>query len=101
MRSPWVQTEIRKARKREIEEKRRVLFPVTIAPFTDLRAWESFYADEGIDLAEEIREYYIPDFSDWKNHDSYAKAFQNLLRDLKAESAKVGPKSDPVPDTRY
>jgi len=86
--SPWVKTEIRKARKREIDEKRRVLFPVSIVPFTDIRTWESFYADEGIDLAEEIREYYIPDFSDWKNHDSYARASQNLLRDLKAEPPK-------------
>lgn len=85
MKSPWVKTEIRKARKREIEEKRRVLFPVSIVSFTDIRMWESFYADEGIDLAEEIREYYIPDFSDWKNHDSYAKGFQQLLGGLKAE----------------
>jgi len=89
MKSPWVKTEIRKARKREIEEKRRVLFPVSIVPFTDVRTWESFYADEGIDLAEEIREYYIPDFNDWKNHDSYAKAFQQLLDGLKAEGSKA------------
>ena len=46
MNSPWVKTEIRNARKREIEEKRRVLFPVSIAPFNDIRTWKSFYADE-------------------------------------------------------
>jgi hypothetical protein len=51
--------------------------------------WESFYADEGIDLAEEIREYYIPDFSDWKNHDSYTKGFEKLLGGLKAEAPKA------------
>ncbi len=89
MKSPWVKTEIRKARKREIEEKSRVLFPVSIVPFTDIRTWKSFYADEGIDLAEEIREYYIPDFSDWKNHDSYAQAFQKLLGGLKDEGPKT------------
>ncbi|MGD1216302.1 MAG: toll/interleukin-1 receptor domain-containing protein [Terriglobales bacterium] len=89
MKSPWVKTEIRKARKREIEEKRRVLFPVSIVSFTDIRMWESFYADEGIDLAEEIREYYIPDFSDWKNHDSYAQGFNKLLAGLKAEGSKT------------
>ncbi|MGD0790318.1 MAG: toll/interleukin-1 receptor domain-containing protein [Terriglobales bacterium] len=89
MKSPWVKTEIRKACKREIEEKRRVLFPVSIVPFTDIRTWESFYADEGIDLAEEIREYYIPDFSNWKNHDSYAKALKKLLSGLKAEASKA------------
>jgi hypothetical protein len=32
----------------------------------------------------EIREYFIPDFSNWKNHDSYQEAFQRLLSDLKA-----------------
>ena len=89
MKSPWVKTEIRKARKRETEEKRRVLFPVSIVPFTDIRAWESFYADEGIDLAEEIRQYYIPDFSDWKNHDSYTQGLNKLLGGLKAEGSKV------------
>jgi len=89
MKSPWVKTEIRKARKREIEEKRRVLFPVSIVPFTDIRTWDSFYADEGIDLAEEIREYYIPDFSDWKNHDSYAEGLKKLLGGLKAEGSKA------------
>jgi hypothetical protein len=88
MKCPWVKTEIRKARKREIEEKRRALFPVSIVPFTDIRTWESFYADEGIDLAEEIREYYIPDFSNWKNHGSYAKGLEKLLGGLKAEDPR-------------
>jgi hypothetical protein len=41
----------------EIEEKRRLLFPVSIVPFIDIRMWESFYTGEEIDLAEEIREY--------------------------------------------
>jgi len=89
MNSQWVKTEIRRARKREIEEKRRVLFPVSIVPFTDIRTWESFYADEGIDLAEEVREYYIPDFSDWMNdHNCYLKSLQKLLDGLKAEGSK-------------
>ena len=30
-----------------------------------------FDADPGIDSAREIREYFIPDFSNWKDHDSY------------------------------
>jgi hypothetical protein len=87
MNSEWVKTEIRKARKRERTEKKRVLFPVRLVSFETIRDWELFDADEGKDLAAEIREYYIPDFSDWKNHDSYAKGFQNLLRDLKTEGS--------------
>jgi hypothetical protein len=43
-------------------------------------------ADRGIDSAREIREYFIPDFSHCKDHDSYAKAFDRLLRDLKADA---------------
>jgi hypothetical protein len=87
MNSEWVKTEIRKARKRERTEKKRVLFPVRLVSFETIRDWELFDADEGKDLAVELREYYIPDFSDWKNHDSYAKGFQNLLRDLKTEGS--------------
>ena len=88
MDSEWVRTEIRKARKRERTEKKRVLFPVRMVPFDAIRDWELFDADEGKDLAVEIREYYIPDFSNWKSHDSYAKEFNNLLRDLKSEAPK-------------
>ncbi|MFZ0706805.1 MAG: hypothetical protein WAM71_14460, partial [Candidatus Korobacteraceae bacterium] len=36
--------------------------------------------------AREIREYFIPDFSNWKDHDSYQKAFSKLVADLKAQS---------------
>jgi uncharacterized protein YjbI with pentapeptide repeats len=89
MNSEWVKTEIRKARKRERTEQKRVLFPVRLVSFEAIRDWELFDADEGKDLAVEIREYYIPDFSDWKNHDPYAEGLKNLLRDLKAESSKA------------
>ena len=27
-------------------------------------------------MATEIREYYIPDFSEWKNHDLYVREFE-------------------------
>ena len=81
-------TEIAKARSREIREKRRMLFPLRLVEFETLRNWECFDADTGKDSAREIREYFISDFSNWKNHDSYQAAFQRLLRDLKAEGAK-------------
>ncbi|MGB2606434.1 MAG: toll/interleukin-1 receptor domain-containing protein [Candidatus Sulfotelmatobacter sp.] len=89
MNSEWVKTEIRKARKRERTEKKRVLFPVRLASFEAIRHWELFDADEGKDLAVEIREYYIPDFSDWESHDPYVEGLKNLLRDLKAEQPKA------------
>ena len=89
MNSEWVKTEISKARKREIKEKKRVLFPVRLVSFEVIQEWELFDADEGKDLAKEIREYYIPDFSEWKNHDLYQKEFEKLLRGLKTKDSKA------------
>ncbi len=88
MNSEWVKTEIAKARKRETRDHRRVLFPIRLVPFETLRDWECFDADTGKDSAREIREYFIPDFSDWKNHDSYQEALQRLISDLKAQDSK-------------
>jgi len=84
MGSEWVKTEIAKARKREMQEKKQVLFPVRLVSFEKIREWECFDADTGKDSAREIREYFIPDFSDWKNHDCYNAALGRLLKDLKA-----------------
>ena len=80
-----MKTEIAKARKREMQENRRMLFPVRLVEFEALRQWDCFDADTGKDSAREIREYYVPDFSNWKDHDSYQKAFDDLLRDLKTD----------------
>jgi hypothetical protein len=88
MNSEWVNTEIAKARKREVKEGKRVLFPVRLVEFDVLRNWECFDADTGKDSAREIREYFIPDFSNWKDHDSYQTAFQRLVSDLKAKADK-------------
>jgi TIR domain len=94
MESEWVRTEIAKARKREVREKRRMLFPVRLVDFEALQDWECFDGDTGKDSAREIRGYFIPDFSKWKDHDSYQEQFDLLLRDLKAETghgaAKIG-----------
>ncbi|HSE15866.1 MAG TPA: toll/interleukin-1 receptor domain-containing protein [Pyrinomonadaceae bacterium] len=84
MNSEWVKTEIAKARERETKENRRMLFPVRLRiTFKEMQAWECFDADTGKDSAREIREYYLPDFSNWRNLDSYQEEFGKLLRDLK------------------
>jgi hypothetical protein len=90
MASVWVKTEIAKARKREEREGRRVLFPIGLVDYQALRDWESFDADIGSDSAKEIREYFIRDFSRWKEHDQYQQAFDRLLRDLKTEQGETG-----------
>jgi hypothetical protein len=83
--SPWVLTEIRRARQAEGRDGQRKLFPIRLVEWDVLKAWECFDADEGKDLAVEVREYFVPDFSNWKDHDAYQRAFDRLLRDLKAE----------------
>ena len=40
-----------------------------------LRAWECLASDTGEDLAEAVRKYHLPDFSNWKNHDAFEIAF--------------------------
>jgi uncharacterized protein YjbI with pentapeptide repeats len=84
MNSAWVETEIGNAREREAREKKQMLFPITLVPYEEVKKWKLFDADRGTDSAKEIREYFIPDFSNWKDHDSYQTAFQRLLKDLKA-----------------
>ena len=53
-----------------------------------IRSWKAFDADTGKDMAREIREYLVGDVSNWKDHDSFEKGFERLLRDLRAEGAK-------------
>jgi TIR domain len=90
MNSEWVRTEIRKARKAEVKEQRRKLFPIRLVDFETIRDWECFDADSGKDLGVEIREYFIPDFSNWKDRDAFEAAFARLLKDLKAEESTGG-----------
>jgi uncharacterized protein YjbI with pentapeptide repeats len=86
MESEWVKTEISKARKREIKEGKHILFPIRLCSFEALRDWECFDSDAGKDSAREIREYFIPDFSNWKDHDAYRLAFDRLLKDLQGKT---------------
>ena len=86
MQSEWVMTELRKARKAERHTGKRKLFPVRLADFAMLRDWECFDADSGKDLATELRETFIPDFSHWKEHDQFDAAFARLLKDLRAQA---------------
>ena len=78
VRSAWVETEVEQAFERERRENRTVLFPIRIddaAMETDA-AW----------AADIRRTRHIGDFRNWKDHDSYQKAFDRLLRDLKSDA---------------
>jgi hypothetical protein len=83
LRSDWVMTEIRRAKRTEVAEGRRKLFPIRVVGMEAIKEWECFDSDSGKDLAVEVRDYFIPDFSKWKEHDAFEAAFGRLLSDLK------------------
>lgn len=83
IKSDWVQTELRRALKREKDEKRRVLFPIRLCSYEAFKEWELIDGDSGRDLAVEVREYFIPDFSNWKDDQAFATGFERLIKDLR------------------
>jgi hypothetical protein len=91
--SIWVQSEIRRALKREKAEGRRILFPISLIPIEELKRWECFDADSGKDLAVELREYYIPSIKDWNDPAQFERFFAEILRGLKAEDSSPPSKS--------
>ena len=90
--SEWVKTEIAKARKQEVQEKWRELFPVRVVDFGACAAGSASMPIPGKDSAREIREYFIPDFSKWRDDGSYQEAFDRLLNDLRQVP---GPRTSP------
>jgi hypothetical protein len=92
--SKWVMDELRKARRTELADNRRKLFPIRLMEAEGLRDWECLDPATGQDIAAEVREYHIPDFTTWKDHDAFERAFARLLRDLKAVDA---PPAQPLP----
>ena len=50
--------------------------------------WTCIDSTTGEDLAEEVRGYYIPDFSNWKSHDEMERAFARLPADLQGERVR-------------
>src|SRR5262245_50190352 len=93
MSSGWVKTEIKKALDKEVHSKRNVLYPLALAPFDEIRAWQLFDADRGVDIASAVREYLILDFSTWEtDHGKYLASFEKLVASL--ESAHTVPKRE-------
>lgn len=78
--SEWVEKEVETAFEKEREQRKTVLFPVRL---------DDAVMDEKTGWAADIRKSrHIGDFREWKNHDSYRKAFERLMRDLKAEAGR-------------
>ena len=75
--SRWVEQEVETALAREREQGTTILFPVRIdnTVMTLKTGWPAHICNTR----------HIGDFRRWKTHDVYQKAFDRLLRDLKAE----------------
>jgi len=75
--SQWVEKEVETALEREREQNKTMLFPVRLDDaVNELKVgWP----------ADVRRTRHVGDFTHWKDHDSYQKAFDRLLRDLKAD----------------
>lgn len=86
LKSDWVKHELRKAVKREDKEQKQILFPISLISFDSLKNWEFFDNSTGIDIAERVREYFIPVFDNWQNEESYQKVFNRFLGNLKSDN---------------
>ncbi|MGA9347983.1 MAG: toll/interleukin-1 receptor domain-containing protein [Anaerolineae bacterium] len=75
--SDWVEKEVETAFEEERKWKKTILLPIRLdsAVMDTDQAW----------AADIRRTRHIGDFSRWQDHDAYQKAFERLLRDLKAE----------------
>ncbi|NEN24198.1 toll/interleukin-1 receptor domain-containing protein [Cryomorpha ignava] len=80
--SEWVKSELREALAIEKEIGVQKLFPIRIVDFEKLKEWKCFDSDLGKDLGVELREYHIPDFTNWQNKNVLEKAIEKLISDL-------------------
>jgi hypothetical protein len=94
MNSEWVGTELYKARQREQTEGVQMLFPIRLVPFERIKAWTTFDADSGRDLAREVREYFVPDFSAWRDEAAFRSGVDRLIEALMVEAPSANLQSD-------
>jgi TIR domain-containing protein/pentapeptide repeat protein len=79
--SSWVEREVQAAFEKEHRQKLTVLFPIRLddAVMDCSRAW-------AVDIR---RTRHIGDFRQWKDHDSFQKSLDRLLRDLRSHERKL------------
>lgn len=64
-----------------------MLFSIRLISIEAIRAWDCLDADSGDDRAQKMRDYYVGDFSDWKDRDAFEAAFARLMEGPKAEGS--------------
>ncbi|WP_395739924.1 TIR domain-containing protein [Prosthecobacter sp.] len=96
LQSEWVMAEIRKARKAERKTGQRKLFPIRLVDHATLQEWECFDADSKEDIAREVRQNFIPDFTSWKDDDAFEAAFARLLKSIRVTDVNATQQARPL-----
>jgi hypothetical protein len=76
--SEWVEREVMAALEKERQQRKTVLFPITLDD-----AFKQTTAPWAADIR---RSSHTGNFTQWKQHDDYQKAFDRLLQDLQADT---------------
>ncbi len=84
MNSRWVRHELGIAWKWHKRSKRVQIAPIALCPISDITRWQCFHADDGIDLAQWIRQRHVGDFSHWKTKSRFEDAAAELAAAIKA-----------------
>jgi|SRR5215468_878669 len=82
VKSRWVEDEVESALERERRDDRLVLFPI--------RLDDAVMRTDAARASSIRRTRHIGDFTLWKDHDAYQKAFDRLLRDLRTDAKSEG-----------
>jgi len=80
--SPWVIAELRRAMRRQKDEKRNILFPVSLLSYDQLKDWSCFDSDSGIDIAVELRQYLMPVIEEPLDEDSFNEFVDSIVKGL-------------------
>ena len=84
---PWVKEEIERAYQRGLKEDRRVLYPVSVCPIEKLAQWEEIDPDTCSLAARELRECFIPNFSNWHDRFTFKQVFREFLREMQGKQS--------------
>jgi hypothetical protein len=80
MANGWIEAKLERARQFELQQNQRCVFPVGLVRPDGIDQLESLNGNS--EIAAELKEYRIQDFSDWENDASYRKAFEGLLEEM-------------------
>lgn len=84
LKSWWVEKEFKNAYSKEEDFIEKVLIPISL----DEYLFKQSKDDPTIGL---IRQRYVQDFSNWKNHDAFEVAFKNVVDALRTDGGKPPP----------